>query len=71
MKKKTRLKPEVKFTLVIVGLVLIILGLNKLLANDMENHIKKVSYECAQQGYGIEAYYTKEGDKFYRCSVEK
>ena len=35
--------------------------------NDMQNHIEKVSSECASQGYGITVKYTKYGDKYYAC----
>lgn len=41
-----------------------------ILSKDMEEHIEKVSKECASQGYGIKASYTKEGDKFYICNKD-
>lgn len=68
MKDKRVLRPWVKVTLFIIPIVLIILGLNKILTNDMEKHIEQVSQECALEGYGIKAKYTKEGDKYYVCN---
>lgn len=64
--KKTRLKlrPWVLPTL----LIIIVIVLCNILSNDMEKQIEKVSKECASQGYGIKASYTKEGDKFYICN---
>ena len=53
---------------VIIGVaILLIIILSTILSNDMEEHIEKVSKECASQGYGITAKYTKEGDKYYVC----
>lgn len=53
---------------VIIGIaILLIIILSTILSNDMEEHIEKVSKECASQGYGITAKYTKEGDKYYVC----
>lgn len=53
---------------VIIGMaILLIIILSTILSNDMEEHIEKVSKECASQGYGITAQYTKEGDKYYVC----
>ena len=51
--KRYRLKSWVKYSLVIIGIAIVILGLIKILDNDMENHIEKVSQECAEKGYGI------------------
>lgn len=51
----------------IVLAILLIIFLSTTLSNDMEKHIEKVSKECASQGYGITAKYTKEGDKYYVC----
>lgn len=68
MKTKRRLRPWVKVTLFVIAMLLIIIGLNKMLDNDMEKHIEKVSQECALKGYGIRAEYTKEGDKYYVCN---
>lgn len=70
MKTKTKsvLRPWVKVALFIIAMILILIGLNKILANDMEKHIEKVSEECASEGYGIKAKYTKEGDKYYVCN---
>ena len=67
---KRRLRPWVKYTLFIIASMLIIFGLCKLLENDMDNHIERVSQECAEQGYGIKAYYTNQGDKFYKCNKD-
>lgn len=56
---------------VIIGIaILLIIILSTILSNDMEEHIEKVSKECASQGYGIKASYTKEGDKFYTCNKD-
>ena len=66
---KRRLKPWVKYSLAILLLTFVILGLITILNNDMERHIEKVSKECAEKGYGIKAYHTKDGDKFYTCNV--
>ena len=51
----------------IVLAILLIIFLSTTLSNDMKKHIEKVSKECASQGYGITAKYTKEGDKYYVC----
>lgn len=67
--KRYRLKSWVKYSLVIIGIAIVMLGLIKILDNDMENHIEKVSQECAEKGYGIKAYHTKDGDKFYTCNM--
>jgi hypothetical protein len=48
--------------------IIIIIVLSNIIDNDMEKHIEKVSQECASQGYGIKAKYTKEGDKYYVCN---
>lgn len=68
MKTKSYLKPGVKLAIVIVALVLVVIGLNTIIDNDMEKHIERVSQECAEKGYGIKAKYTKEGDKYYVCN---
>lgn len=68
MKTKSHLKSGVKLTIVIVALVLVAIVLNKIIDNDMEKHIERVSQECAEKGYGIKAKYTKEGDKYYVCN---
>ncbi len=72
---KRKLKPWVKEVLeytiicfVIIFLLFLICVINNFLEKDMENHIEKVSYECALKGYGIKAYYTNSGDKFYTCN---
>lgn len=52
---------------IVGGAILLIIILSTILSNDMEEHIEKVSKECASQGYGITAKYTKEGDKYYVC----
>lgn len=63
------IKEHIIGILVISGIVVIIL-LSSILANDMEEHIERVSKECASQGYGIKATYTKERDKFYICDKD-
>lgn len=50
--------------------IIILILLSNILENDMEKHIEKVSKECASQGYGIKAYHTSQGDKFYKCNLE-
>ena len=67
--KRYKLKSWVKYSLIGLALIILLLGLIKILDNDMEKHIEKVSIECAEKGYGIKAYYTKDGDKFYTCNV--
>ena len=52
----------------IVLAILLIIFLSTTLSNNMEEHIERVSKECASQGYGITAKYTKEGDKYYVCN---
>ena len=42
MKTKRVLRPWVKVALFIIAMILILIGLNKILANDMEKHIEKV-----------------------------
>ncbi len=49
--------------------IIIFIILSNILSNDMEEHIEKVSKECASKGYGIKSYYTNQGDKFYKCDV--
>lgn len=61
---------EHPLAIVICIAVLIIILLSNILEKDMEEHIEKVSKECASQGYGIKATYTKEGDKFYICDKD-
>lgn len=60
-------KEKIVMGVIIGGALLLIFILNGILSNDMEKHIQKVSEQCASEGKGIEAYYTKEGDKFYGC----
>jgi hypothetical protein len=67
-KTKLKLKPWVLPTFIGLILLFIFLGLMNILENDMEKHIERVSQECALQGYGIKAKYTKEGDKYYVCN---
>lgn len=61
---------EHPLAIIICIAVLIIILLSNILEKDMEEHIEKVSKECASQGYGIKATYTKDGDKFYKCDTE-
>lgn len=65
MKRRDYLALTIGFVL-ILGLII----LNLILARDMEDHIERVSRECAEKGYGIKATYTKEGDKFYVCNED-
>ena len=55
---------------IVVGLILLVIILMNIMSNDMESHSEKVSKECASQGYGIKAYYTNQGDKFYKCDKD-
>lgn len=61
---------EHPLAIIICIAILIIILLSNILERDMEEHIEKVSKECASQGYGIKATYTKEGDKFYICDKD-
>ena len=61
---------EHPLAIIICIAILILILLSNLLEKDMEEHIEKVSKECASQGYGIKATYTKEGDKFYICDKD-
>lgn len=70
MRTKRKLKTWVKQLLVGLGIgviIFILLGINSYLDNEMETHIERVSEECAKEGYGIVAKYTKEGEKYYVC----
>lgn len=64
------MKRENIIVLIIMIAFLGFILLNSLLARDMEEHIERVSKECAEKGYGIKAAYTKEGDKYYVCNEE-
>lgn len=69
--KKRRLKTWVKETLVgllIIGVIVIFIILSNSLEKDENNHIIQVSKECSIEGKGIVPYYTKQGDKFWRCA---
>ena len=55
--------------IICIALIVVII-LSNILAKDMEENIEKVSKECASQGYGIKAYYTNQGDKFYKCDKD-
>lgn len=65
--KKTKQLKQIGLGLLISIFIIIFIILINVLNNDMEKHIEKVSSECAMQGYGITAKYTKEGDKYYVC----
>lgn len=70
---RRRLKPWVKQFLVGLGIgvvILLFIAIGNYFDKEMEEHIEKVSKECASQGYGIKASYTKDGDKFYKCDTE-
>lgn len=62
------LKDNVIIVIIAVALFIMII-LSNILSCDMNKHIEKVSKKCASQGYGIKAYYTKDGDKFYKCDI--
>lgn len=61
---------EHPIAIIICIAILIIILLSNILEHDMEEHIERVSKECASQGYGIKAYYTNQGDKFYKCDKD-
>lgn len=61
---------EHPLAIIICIAITILILLSNILEKDMEEHIEKVSKECASQGYGIKATYTKEGDKFYICDKD-
>lgn len=67
MNKKRKLRPWVKYTLIILICLGVLIGIQNFFTNDMNQHIERVSEKCALQGYGIEANYTKEGDEYYVC----
>jgi len=54
--------------IITVGIIIVIF-LFQIIASDEEKHIERVSQRCAEQGYGITARYTKQGDKYYVCKV--
>lgn len=71
--KKKQLEEENLKTKIIIGLsigavFLLILMLSEYIRQSDEQHIEKVSQQCAEKGYGIKARYTKEGDKSYTCN---
>lgn len=61
---------EHPLAIIICIAITVLILLSNILEKDMEEHIEKVSKECASQGYGIKATYTKEGDKFYICDKD-
>lgn len=64
-----KMKKETLITSIIaVGLIVLLIILCNIMARDEEKHIERVSQECAEQGFGIKAQYTKEGDKYYVCN---
>lgn len=68
---RKKLRPWVKQFLIALGFVTVILSIvfiGEYLDKEMEEHIERVSQECAKKGYGIKANYTKEGDKYYVCN---
>lgn len=67
MKTNRKLRPWVIYTLIILIVMGVLIGIQNFLTNDMNNHIERVSKKCAEQGYGIEIHYTKEGDEYYAC----
>lgn len=67
---KRRLKPWVKQFLIGLGIgvvIILFIAIGNYFDREMEEHIERVSKECASQGYGITAKYTNEGDKYYVC----
>lgn len=69
--KKIKLISKQWIFSIVIGLVVLFafIAINNILKSDIERHIEKVSQKCASQGYGITHYYTKQGDKFYKCNV--
>ena len=61
---------EHPLAIIICIALMVVIILSNILSKDMEEHIEKVSKECASQGYGIKASYTNEGDKFYICNKD-
>lgn len=61
---------EHPLAIIICIALMVVIILSNILSKNMEEHIEKVSKECASQGFGIKASYTKEGDKFYKCNLE-
>lgn len=61
---------EHPLAIIICIALMVVIILSNILSKDMEEHIEKVSKECASQGFGIKASYTKEGDKFYICNKD-
>ena len=71
---KRRLKPWVKQFLIDLGIgvvILLFIAIGNYFDREMEEHIERVSKECASQGYGITVKYTNEGDKYYVCKKQK
>ena len=65
-----KLRPWVKYALLIGVFIVMLLILIQILNNNAEKSIERRSIECAEKGYGIKAQYTKEGDKYYVCNVK-
>ncbi len=61
---------EHPLAIIICIALMVVIILSNILSKNMEEHIEKVSKECASQGFGIKASYTKEGDKFYICNKD-
>ncbi len=70
IKKIKKYISEHPLAIIVCLAIIILIILSNILSNDMEEHIEKVSKECASQGYGIKATYTKEEDKFYVCDKD-
>lgn len=67
---RRRLKPWVKNFFISLGITIVFflfISIVNYFNREMEQHIERISKECASQGYGITANYTKEGDKYYVC----
>lgn len=69
MKDFTKEEKKLMAKVVIVGIA-IISFLGMICNNQMEEHKAKMINKCGGEDK-IVAYYTKEGDKFYTCKVEK
>lgn len=64
-------KEEKNLLVKVVVILLVVLGLLvNCTNNQMEEHKAKMIEKCGGEDK-IVAYYTKEGDKFYTCKVEK
>ena len=65
-----KLRPWVKYALMMVVLIIIPIILIQILNNNEEKSIERRSSECAEKGYGIKAQYTNYGDRYYVCNIK-